>query len=78
MDDVTVDDELTDYRVQSMWNRRLWSRFIMMYVGMGTSAVIYLGQRPPVWQAVPVLVLAAVSAVLGMRTTFHLEIPVIS
>jgi two-component system sensor histidine kinase DesK len=74
---VTVDDELTDHRVRTMWNQRLWSRFILMYVGMAMSAVIYLSQRPPVWQAVPVLLAAAVSAVLGMRTTYRLEIPLI-
>jgi two-component system sensor histidine kinase DesK len=74
---VTVDDELTDYRVRTMWNQRLWTRFVLMYVGMATSAIVYLSQRPSAWEAVPVLFVAAVSAVLGMRTTFDLDIPLI-
>ncbi|WP_165960559.1 sensor histidine kinase [Actinocrispum wychmicini] len=72
---MTVDDDLTDDRLQMMWNRRLWSRFVLMYVGMGASTAIYLTNRPPVWQAVPVLLAALVTAVLGMRTTFELPIP---
>jgi two-component system sensor histidine kinase DesK len=72
-----TEDDITDDRVQTMWNRRLWSRFVLMYVGMATSATIYLSERPPVWEAVLVLLVAAVTAVLGMRTTFRLDIPLI-
>lgn len=75
---VNVDDDLTDDRVQMMWNRRLWSRFVLMYVGTAASAVVYFTTRPPVWQAVPVLLVALVVTALGMRTTFKLDIPWVS
>jgi two-component system, NarL family, sensor histidine kinase DesK len=74
---VSVEVDHADDRVQAMWNRRLWSRYILMYVTMAFSAAVYLTQKPPVWQAVLVLMAAAVTAVLGMRTTFDLDIPLV-
>jgi two-component system, NarL family, sensor histidine kinase DesK len=78
MTGVNVDDDLTDDRVQMMWNRRLWSRFVLMYLGTAASTVVYFTTRPPAWQVVPVLLAALVTTVLGMRTTFKLDIPWVS
>jgi two-component system sensor histidine kinase DesK len=70
-----VNVDLADDQVRAMWNRRLWSRFVLMYLAMATSATIYFMGSPPPWQAVPVLLTAFVTAVLGMRTTFNLTVP---
>jgi two-component system sensor histidine kinase DesK len=78
MTDVTGDVDIADDRVEAMWNRRLWSRFVLMYVCTASSTVIYLAGHPPVWQAVLVLSAAVVTTVLGMRTTFSRRIPWVS
>ncbi|MET0236626.1 MAG: sensor histidine kinase [Kibdelosporangium sp.] len=72
---MSVEVDLADDQVRAMWNRRLWSRFVLMYLAMITSAVIYLAGSPPVWQAVLVLLAALGTSLLGMRTTFNLTIP---
>ncbi|MBP2321076.1 two-component system sensor histidine kinase DesK [Kibdelosporangium banguiense] len=72
---MNVEMDLADDQVRAMWNRRLWSRFVLMYLALTTSAVIYLAGSPPPWQAVLVLLGAFLTAVLGMRTTFNLTIP---
>jgi two-component system, NarL family, sensor histidine kinase DesK len=65
-------DLADDDRVRTMWNRRLWSRFVLMYLGMASSAVIYFSAEHPVWQMVLVVLAAVATSILGMRTTFDL------
>jgi two-component system sensor histidine kinase DesK len=72
---VSLDMDLADDQVRAMWNRRLWSRFVLMYLALATSTAIYLAGSPPPWQAVLVLLAGFVTAVLGMRTTFNVSIP---
>jgi two-component system, NarL family, sensor histidine kinase DesK len=72
---VSLDMDLADDQVRAMWNRRLWSRFVLMYLALATSTAIYLVGSPPPWQAVLVLLAAFVTAVLGMRTTFNVSVP---
>lgn len=67
-----------DEHVRAMWNRRKWSRFALMYLAMVVSAVFYLSRHPPVWETVLVLLVAAVTAVLGMRTTFDISLPLLN
>jgi two-component system sensor histidine kinase DesK len=70
-----VETDLPDDQVRAMWNRRLWSRYVLMYLSLGTSVTIYFLGRPPVWEAIPVVLVALVTVALGMRTTFDRSIP---
>ncbi|SMD13586.1 two-component system, NarL family, sensor histidine kinase DesK [Kibdelosporangium aridum] len=65
-----TDVDLPDEHVRAMWNRRKWSRYVLMYVALVTSAVFYFVGKPPVWQAVLVVTTAVITALLGMRLTF--------
>lgn len=67
--------DLADEQVRLMWNRRKWSRYVLMYVSLIASATFYFVGKPPVWEAVLVMTVAIVTALLGMRTTFDLPIP---